>query len=83
MVVAKKQGFWTVGLEKTLESSLDCEEIQPVPPKRNQYWILIERTDAEAEDSILWPLDDKNWLLGKVPDAGKDWSWDENGTTED
>ena len=63
--------FWTVVLEKTLESPLDCKEIQPVHPKGNQSWIFIGRTDAEAETSILWPPDVKNWLLGKDPDAGK------------
>ena len=65
--------FWTVVLEKTLESPLDCKEIQPVYPKGNQSWIFIERTVAEAETAILWPPDAKNWLLGKDPDAGKDW----------
>ena len=75
--------FWTVVLEKTLESPLDCKEIQPVHPKLNQYWIFIGRTDAEAETPILWPLNAKNWLLGKDPDAGKDWRQEEKGTTED
>ena len=65
--------FWNVVLEKTLESPLDCKEIQPVHPKGNQSWIFIGRTDAEAETSILWPPDVKNWLIGKDPDAGKDW----------
>ena len=74
--------FWTVVLEKTLESPLDCEEIKPVHPKGNQSWIFIGRTDAEAETPILWPPDVKNWLLGKDPDAGKDWR-QEKGTTED
>ena len=72
--------FWTVVLEKTLESPLDCKEIQPVNPKGNQSWIFIGRTDAEAP--ILWPPDVKNWLLGKDPDAGKDWRQEEKGTTE-
>ena len=63
--------FWTVVLEKTLESSLDCKEIKPVHPKGNQSWILIGRTDAEAEAPILWPPAVKNWLIGKDPDAGK------------
>ena len=72
--------FWTVVLEKTLESPLDCKEIQPVNPKGNQSWIFIGRTDAEAEIPILWPPDGKNW---KDPDAGKDWRWEEKGTTED
>ena len=67
--------FWTVVLEKTLESPLDCKEIHPVHPKGNQSWILIGRTDAEAETPILWPPDVKNWLIGKDPDAGKDWRW--------
>ena len=65
--------FWTVVLEKTLESRLDCKEIQPVHPKGYQSWIFIGRTDAEAETPILWPLDVKNWLIGKDPDAGKGW----------
>ena len=64
--------FWTVVLEKTLESFLDCEEIQPVHPKGNQSLIFIGRTDAEAE-TPLWPPDGKSWLTGKDPDAGKDW----------
>ena len=75
--------FWTVMLEKTLESPLDCKEIQPVHPKGNQSWIFIGRTDAEAEAPILWLPDAKNWLLGKDPDAGKDWEQEEKGTTED
>ena len=73
--------FWTVVLEKTLESPLDSKEIQPVHPKGNQSWIFIGRTDAEAETPILWPFDVKNWLIGKDPDAGKDWG-QEKGTTE-
>ena len=75
--------FWTVVLEKTLESPLDCKEIQPVHPKGNQAWIFIGRTDAEAETPILWPLDEKNWLTWKDPDAGKVWRREEKGTTED
>ena len=71
--VLKNWCFWTVVLEKTLESPLDCKEIKPVNPKGNQSWILIERTDAQAEAPILWPPDVKNWLTGKDPDAGKDW----------
>ena len=63
--------FWTVVLEKTLESSLDCKEIKPVNPKGNQSWIFIGRTDAETEAPVLWPPDGKNWLIGKDPDAGK------------
>ena len=65
--------FWTVVLEKTLESPLDCKEIQPVHPKGNQTWIFIGRTNAEAETLIRWPPDAKNWLIWKDPDAGKDW----------
>ena len=75
--------FWTVVLEKTLESPLDCKEIQPVHPKGNQSWIFIRRTDAEAEPPLFWPPDAKNWLIGKDPDAVKDWRWEEKGTTED
>ena len=71
--------FWTVVLEKTLESPLDWKEIQPVHPKGNQSWVFIGRTDAEAETPILWPPDMKNWLIGKDPDAGKDWRWEEKG----
>ena len=74
--------FWTVIL-KTLESPLDCKEIQPVTPKGNQSWIFIGRTDVEAETPILWPPDVKNWLTGKDPDARKDWRWDKKGMTED
>ena len=70
-------------LEKTLESHLDSKEIKPVNPKGNKAWIFIERTDAEAETLILWPPDVKNWLIGKDPDAGKDWKQEEKGTTED
>ena len=65
--------FWTVVLEKTLEGPLDCKEIQPVHPKGDQSWIFIGRTDIEAETPILWPPDEKNWLIGKDPEAGKDW----------
>ena len=71
--------FWTVVLEKTLESPLDCKEIQPVNPKGNQSWIFIGRTDVEAEAPILWPPDVKNWLIWKDPDAGKDWRQEERG----
>ena len=78
----KNWWFWTVVLEKTLESPLDCKEIQPVHPKGNQSWIFTERTDAEAP--ILWPPDVKNWLIRKDPDAGRDKRWgEEKGTTED
>ena len=81
---------WVLG--KTLESPLDCKEIKPVNPKGNQSWIFIGRTDMEAEAPILWPPDAKNWLIWKDPekkrkrkdpDTGKDWRWDEKGTTED
>ena len=75
--------FWTVVLEKTLESPLDCKEIQPVHPKGNQPWIFTGRTDANAETPILWPPDAKNWLIGKGPEAGKDWREEEKQTTED
>ena len=75
--------FWTVVLEKTLESSFDYKEIKPVNPKGNQSWILIGRTDAEAEAPILWPLVAKSWLIEKDPDAGKDWRQEVKGTTED
>ena len=70
-------------LEKTLEILWDCKEIQPVHPKGNQSWIFIGRTDAEPKTPILWPPDAKNWLTRKDPDAGKDWRWEEKGTTED
>ena len=75
--------FWTVVLEKTLESPLDCKEIQPVHPKGNQSWMFIGRTDVEVETPILWPPDAQSWLIGKDPDAGKDWRQEEKGTTED
>ena len=74
--------IWTVVLEKTLESPLDCKEIHPVHPKGDQSWIFIGRTDVEAEAPILWPPDVKNWLIWKDPDAGKDWRQEEKGTTE-
>ena len=75
--------FWVVVLERTLESPLDGKEIKPLNPEGNQSWIFIGRTDAEAEASILWPSDVKNWLIGKDPDAGKDWGQEEKGTAED
>ena len=81
--VLKNWCFWSVVLEKTLESPLDCKEVQPIHPKGNQSWTFIGRTDAEAEASIIWPPDGKNWLIGKDPDAGKDWRQEEKGTTED
>ena len=75
--------FWTVVLEKTLESPLDCKEIQPVHPKGDQSWVFIGRTGVEAETPILWPPDAKSWLIGKDPNAGRDWGQEEKGTTED
>ena len=74
--------FWTVVLEKTLESPLDCKKIQPIHPKGDQSWVFIGRTDVEAETLILWPPHVKSWLIGKDPDAGKDWWQEEKGTTE-
>ena len=85
----KKAEHWkidaspTVVLEKTLESPLDCKEIQPVHPKGDQSWVFIGRTDAEAEAAVLWPPDVKSWFIGKAPDAGRDWGQEEKGTTED
>ena len=81
--VPKNWCFWTVVLEKTLESPLDCKEIQPVHPKGDRSWVLIGRTDVEAETPILWPPDVKSWLIWKDLDAGKDWGQEEKGTTED
>ena len=81
--VSKIWGFQTVVLEKTLESSLDSKEIKPVHPKGNQPWLFIGRTDAEAEAPILWSPDAKSWLIGKDPDAGKNWGQEEKGSTED
>ena len=80
---AEELMFLTVMLEKTLESPLDCKEIKPVNPKGNQSWIFIERTDAEAETTVLWPPDAKSWLIWRDPDAGNDWGQEEKGTTED
>ena len=71
--------FWTVVLEKTLESPLDCKEIQPVHPTGNQSWIFTGRTDVEAEAPVLWAPDANSWLIWKDPDAGKDWRWEERG----
>ena len=81
--VLKNSCFWNVVLEKTLESPLDCKDIQPVHPKGDQSWVFIGRTDAEAETPILWPPHAKSWLIGKDPDAGKDWGQEEKGMTED
>ena len=81
--VLKNWCFWTVVLEKTLESLLDCKEIQPVHRKGDQSWVFIGRTDAEAETPILWPPNVESWLIGKDPDAGRDWGQEEKGTTED
>ena len=81
--VLKNWCFWTVVLEKTLESSLDSKEILPVNLKGNQSWIFIGRTDAEAEVPILWPPNAKSWLIRKDPDAGKDWRQEKKGTIED
>ena len=75
--------FWTAVLEKTLDSPLECKEIQPVCPKGDQSWVFVGRTDAEAEAPILWPPDGKSWFIGKDPDAGKDWGQEEKGMTED
>ena len=81
--VLKNWCFWTVVLEETLESPLDCKEIQPVNPKGDQSWVFIGRTDVAAEMPIFWPPDAKNWLIGKDPDAGKDWRQEEKAMTED
>ena len=81
--VQKNWCFWTVVLEKTLESPLDCKEIQPVHPKGDQSWVFIGETDVEAETPMLWPPHAKSWLILKDPDAGRDWGQEEKGTTED
>ena len=81
--VPKNWRFWTVVLEKTFESPLDWKEIQPVHPKGDQSWVFIEGTDVEAETPILWPPDATSWLIGKDPDAGKDWGQEEKEITED
>ena len=81
--VVCKEMLWTVVLEKTLESPLDCKEIQPVLSKGDQSWVFIGRTNVEAETPILWPPDAKSWLIWKEPDAGKDWRQEEKGMTED
>ena len=81
--VPKNWCFWTVVLEKTLESPLNCKGIKPVHPKRDQSWVFIRGSDVEAETPILWPLDAKSWLNGKDPDTGRNWGQEEKGTTED
>ena len=81
--VPKNWCFWTVVLEKTLESSLDRKEIQKVHPKGDQSWVSIGRTDVETETPILWPPDSKSWLIWKYPDAGNAWWWKEKATTEE
>ena len=81
--VPKNWCFWTMVLEKILESPLDCKEIQPVHPKGGQSWVFFGRTDAKAETPVLWSPHVKSWLTGKDPDAGKDWGQEENGTAED
>ena len=75
--------FWTVVLEKTLESPLDCKEIQPVHSKGDQPWVFFGRNDAKAETLVLWPSHAKSWLIGKDSDAGRDWGQEEKGMTED
>ena len=75
--------FWTVVLEKTPESPLDSKEIQLVHPNGDQSWVFIRGTDVEAKTPVLWPPDARSWLIGKDPDAGKDWRQEEKGTTED
>ena len=82
-LMLKNWYFWTVVLEKTLESPLDSKEVQPVHPKGSQSWIFIWRTDVEAETPILWPPDVEYWLIWKAPNAGNDLSHEKNGTTED
>ena len=81
--VQKNWCFWTLVLEKTLESPLDCKEIQPVHLKGNGSWVFIGRTDVETEAPILWPPDAKSWFIWKDPDVGKDWRQEEKGMTED
>ena len=81
--VLKNWCFWTVVLEKTLESPLDCKEIQSLHSKGDQPWVFFGRNDAKAETPVLWPPDSKSWLIGKDSDAGRDWGQEEKGTTED
>ena len=80
--VPKNWCFWTVVLENTLESPLDCKDFQLVHPKGDQSWVLIGRTDVEAETPVLWPLDVMSWLIGKDPDVGRDWGQEDKGATE-
>ena len=80
---SKNWCFWTMVLEKTLESPLNCKEIQPVHPIGDQSWVFIGKTDVEAETPIFWPPDGKSWLIWKDPDVGRDWGQEEKGTTED
>ena len=75
--------LWTVVLEKTLDSHLDCKEIQPVHPNGNWSWVFIERTDVKAETAVFWPANVKSWLIWKDPDVGKDWRQEEKGTAEE
>ena len=81
--VSKNRCFWTVVLKNTLESPLDCKEIQSVYPKGNQSWVFIGRTDVKAESPVFWSPDEKSWLIWKDPDVGKNWRQEEKGTTED
>ena len=81
--VANNWWFWTMVLEKTLESPLDCKEIQPVHPKGDPPWVFFGRNDAKVETPVLWPRPAKSWLIGKGSDAGRDWGWEGKGTTED
>ena len=81
--ILKNWCFWTVVFEKTLESPLDCKEIQPVHPKGDQAWVFTGRTDAKAETPVLWTPAEKSWLIWKDPDAGKDWGQEKKGMTED
>ena len=80
---SKNWCFWNVVLEKTLERPLDCKEIHPVHPEGDKSWVFTGRTDAEAETPVLWPPHAKSWLIGKDPDAGRDWGQEEKGMTED
>ena len=81
--VLKNWCFWTVVLEKTLESPLDCKEIQPVHSEWDQSWVFLGRNDAKAETPVFWPPHAKSWLIGKDSDAGRDWGQEEKGMTED